>query len=75
MTNRIYQSIEHRVTVNSKEERISIAAFHDIEMGKDLTPANSLALYKTITVEEYVDGLLARKIEGKSYLDVVKIKE
>jgi hypothetical protein len=34
----------------------------------------SPALFKTITVEEYVDGFLASKIKGKSYLDVVKIK-
>ncbi|KAK2376032.1 hypothetical protein P8452_48156 [Trifolium repens] len=80
MTNGIYRSIEHRVTINSKKERISIAAFHDIKMGKDLTPASSLvtpespALYKTITVEEYIAGLLISKVEGKSYLDVVRIK-
>jgi hypothetical protein len=49
-------------------------------MGGHLAPARSLvtpespALYKTITVEEYVDGFLASKIKGKSYLDVVKIK-
>ncbi|GAU21696.1 hypothetical protein TSUD_242680 [Trifolium subterraneum] len=80
MTNGIYRSIEHRATVNSKKERISIAAFHDIEMGGYLTPACSLvtpenpALYKTITSKEYVEGLLGSKIKGKSYLDVVKIK-
>jgi hypothetical protein len=31
-------------------------------------------LYKTITLEEYVEGYLASKIKGKSYLDVVRIK-
>ncbi|KAK2429915.1 protein SRG1 [Trifolium repens] len=80
MTNGIYKSIEHRATINSEKERISVAAFHNIYMSGHLAPARSLvapespALYKTITVEEYVDGFLASKIKGKSYLDVVKIK-
>jgi isopenicillin N synthase-like dioxygenase len=80
MTNGIYRSIEHRATANSEKERISVAAFHNIQMGRDLGPALSLvtpespALYKTITVEEYVEGYLASKIKGKSYLDVVRIK-
>ncbi|KAK2376037.1 protein SRG1 [Trifolium repens] len=80
MTNGIYRSIEHRATANSEKERISVAAFHNIQMGRDLGPARSLvtpespALYKTITLEEYVEGYLASKIKGKSYLDVVRIK-
>ncbi|PNX73233.1 protein SRG1-like [Trifolium pratense] len=81
MTNGIYRSIEHRATTNSEKERISVAAFHNIQMGRDLGPAPSLvtpespALYKTITLEEYVEGYLASKIKGKSYLDVVRIKK
>ncbi|MCI17769.1 protein SRG1-like, partial [Trifolium medium] len=80
MTNGIYRSIEHRVIANSEKERISVAAFHSIQMGGYLAPACSLvtpespALYKTITVEEYHDGFLASMIKGKSYLDVIRIK-
>ena len=80
MTNGIYRSIEHRATANSEKERISVAGFHNIQMGKDLGPAPSLvtpetpAMFKTITLEEYVNGYLVSKIKGKSYLDVVRIK-
>nr|AFK45966.1 unknown [Medicago truncatula] len=80
MTNGIYRSIEHRATANSEKERISVAGFHNIQMGRDLGPAPSLvtpetpAMFKAITLEEYVNGYLASKIKGKSYLDVVRIK-
>jgi isopenicillin N synthase-like dioxygenase len=44
MTNGIYRSIEHRATANSEKERISVAAFHNIQMGRDLGPARSLVI-------------------------------
>ncbi|XP_045818996.1 protein SRG1-like isoform X2 [Trifolium pratense] len=79
LTNGIYQSIEHRATVNSEKERISFAAFHTPYKG-DIGPAPSLvtpetpALFKTISTEDYVNGYLANKINGKSYLEIVRIQ-
>ncbi|KAI5436402.1 hypothetical protein KIW84_022763 [Lathyrus oleraceus] len=76
----IYWSIEHRATVNSEKERLSIARFHNIQIGRDLGSAPSLvtpetlAMFKIITLEEYIDGYLASKINRKSYLDAVRIK-
>ncbi|GAU21692.1 hypothetical protein TSUD_242640 [Trifolium subterraneum] len=79
LTNGIYQSIEHRATVNSEKERISLAAFH-IPYKCDIGPTPSLvtpetpALFKTISAEDYVNGNITSKINGKSYLDVVRIQ-
>ncbi|KAI5437388.1 hypothetical protein KIW84_023483 [Lathyrus oleraceus] len=80
MTNGIYRSIEHRATVNSKKERISIAAFHRPQMSKVIGPTPSLvtsekpALFKTITMEDYYKAFFSRKLLGKSCLDVVRIQ-
>lgn len=80
MSNGIYRSIEHRATVNSEKERISVAAFHNPQAGINLGPAPTLvtpqtpALFKTIPLQDYVDGYLSSKIKGKSYLDFVRIQ-
>ncbi|CAA3029424.1 SRG1-like [Olea europaea subsp. europaea] len=42
VTNRIYRSIEHRATVNSKKERLSIATFFHPNIDSDLGPEPSL---------------------------------
>ncbi|CAL5188623.1 unnamed protein product [Lathyrus oleraceus] len=79
ITNGIYRSIEHRAIVNSKE-RITIATFHRLNMRRVIGPTPSLisaerpALFKTIGVADFINGYLSRKLEGKSYLDVVRIK-
>jgi len=80
LSNGTYQSIEHRATVNSEKERISVAVFHSPHKG-DIGPAPSLvthetpALFKTISIADYVNGYLSSKINGKSYLDVVRIQD
>ncbi|AES97539.1 protein SRG1 [Medicago truncatula] len=79
LSNGTYQSIEHRATVNSEKERISVGAFHSPHRG-DISPAPSLvtpespALFKTISIADYVNGYLSSKINGKSYLDGVRIQ-
>ncbi|KAK2376050.1 protein SRG1 [Trifolium repens] len=80
MTNGIYRSIEHRATVNSKNERISIAAFHRPPMSKIIGPTPSLvtsempALFKTLPVEDYYTVYFSRQLQGKSCLDVIRIQ-
>ncbi|RHN55877.1 putative thebaine 6-O-demethylase [Medicago truncatula] len=80
LTNGIYRSIEHRGTVNSKKERISIATFHRLQMSSVIGPTPSLitaerpALFKTISVADYINRYLSRQLDGKSNLDNVKIK-
>ncbi|KAJ0017515.1 hypothetical protein Pint_10120 [Pistacia integerrima] len=80
VTNGIYPSIEHRATVNSMKERLSIATFYSPKVDGKLGPAPSLitpetpALFKTISVADYFKGFFSRQLQGKSYLDVLKVQ-
>ncbi|KAK7307011.1 hypothetical protein VNO77_39697 [Canavalia gladiata] len=80
LTNGIYRSIEHRATINLEKQRISIATFHRPQMNKIVGPTPSLivperpALFKRIGVADYYKGYFSRELKGKSYLDVVRIK-
>ncbi|TKY69490.1 SRG1 protein [Spatholobus suberectus] len=80
MTNGIYWSIEHRATVNSEKERISIAAFHSARLNAVIGPAQSLitperpAAFNSISVEDFYKGYFSRELQGKSYIDVTRIQ-
>ncbi|XP_016203072.1 protein SRG1-like isoform X2 [Arachis ipaensis] len=80
LTNEIYRSIEHRVTVNSKKERISIATFHKPQMNKVISPIESLvtserpALFRRINVADYYKKYFSRQLQEKSVLNDVRIK-
>jgi len=41
----------------------------------NLITAERSALFKTIGVADYIKGYLSRQLEGKSYLDVVRIQK
>ncbi|KAK7359521.1 hypothetical protein VNO77_01482 [Canavalia gladiata] len=79
MTNGIYRSIEHRATVNSDKERLSIATFYGPSRDRSFGPATSLitaknpAVFKTIGVKEFYIGYLGHELRGKSYLDTLRI--
>ncbi|CAN1799441.1 Protein SRG1 [Linum perenne] len=80
ITNGEYRSIEHRATVNSDKERLSIACFHSPRFDGEIGPAASLvsgsekpALFKKVTVREFFKGLFSRELKGKSYLDTLRI--
>lgn len=80
LTNGKYRSIEHRATVNSVQERPSIATFYYTRYDGEVYPASSLitekapALFKRLTVEEYLSDRFARGLTGNSYLDVLRIQ-
>ncbi|KAL5715837.1 hypothetical protein ACHQM5_017605 [Ranunculus cassubicifolius] len=79
VSNGAYRSIEHRATVNSSNERLSIATFYSTKLDAELGPAQSLtslhnpALFKTVPVEKYFKDFFARKLDGKSYLDFIRL--
>ncbi|KAF2314643.1 hypothetical protein GH714_028176 [Hevea brasiliensis] len=81
MTNEIYPSIEHRATVNSSKERLSIATFYSPRLDGTIGPAPSLispetpAKFKTMTSADYYKGYFARELRGKSYLEVIRIQQ
>ncbi|XP_057415543.1 oxoglutarate-dependent flavonoid 7-O-demethylase 1-like [Lotus japonicus] len=80
ITNGIYRSIEHRATVNSNKERLSIATFYSPGMEGNISSAPSLitpnnpAVFKTISVLDYYKGYLARELRGKSFLDSMRVQ-
>lgn len=77
-TNGTYRSIEHRAIVNSVKERLSIATFYSPKLEGDMGPAPSLitpekpALFKRIGVADYFKELFSRKLQGKSFIDVMR---
>uniref|UniRef100_A0A151UEU5 S-norcoclaurine synthase 1 n=1 Tax=Cajanus cajan TaxID=3821 RepID=A0A151UEU5_CAJCA len=81
MSNGVYKSVEHRAIVNSTKERISIAMFFGPKFQSEIGPAPSFIdqenppLYKTMKMEKYVKGFFSRKLDGKSYLEHMKITD
>ncbi|KAI9075866.1 hypothetical protein K1719_042146 [Acacia pycnantha] len=81
ITNGTYRSVEHRATVNSEKERLSIATFHSPRFGTEICPSPSLITdrtppkFKRIGVEEYFKGLFSRELHEKSYLDAMRIQQ
>ncbi|KAK8468968.1 hypothetical protein PHAVU_006G168190 [Phaseolus vulgaris] len=75
MSNGAYESVKHRATVNSENERISIAMFFLPKFESEIGPAVSLTnpekppLFRRTGVEKYVQDYFTRDLDGKSYLD------
>ncbi|CAD6266944.1 unnamed protein product [Miscanthus lutarioriparius] len=57
MTNGRFKSIEHRVIINARKERLS----------------KKLSLYRTVKVEDYFAHYMSNKLDGKRALDYVKL--
>ncbi|CAJ1957732.1 unnamed protein product [Sphenostylis stenocarpa] len=78
ITNGMYRSIEHRATVNAQKERLSIATFYSPNQDGVVGPASSLIneetppRFNSIGVKDYFKGLFSRKLDGKSYVDVMR---
>ncbi|CAN1847229.1 Protein SRG1 [Linum perenne] len=79
VSNGVYRSIEHRATVNSEKERISVATFLSPRLDGEIGPApslvtpNSPAQFRRISVPDYFKGYFSRELIGKSYVDVMRI--
>ncbi|MCL7029592.1 hypothetical protein MKW94_005290 [Papaver nudicaule] len=79
MSNGIYRSVEHRATINSTKEMLSVAAFHSPKLDVEIGPILSMitpetpALFRTIVYEEYLKTFFARKLDGKSFLHSMRI--
>ncbi|KAL1224157.1 Protein SRG1 [Cardamine amara subsp. amara] len=79
ITNGIYRSIEHRAVVNSEKERLSVASFHIPGLNKVIGPVKSLverqkaAIFKSVTTKDYLNGFFSRQLDGKAYLDVMRV--
>ncbi|RCV10211.1 hypothetical protein SEVIR_2G097000v4 [Setaria viridis] len=77
MSNGKYKSIEHRVTINTNKERLTLSAFHVPSLDGVVSPVTSRAeekaLYKTVGVEEYSKLYMSNKLDGKTALDHAKL--
>ncbi|KAJ1430558.1 Oxoglutarate/iron-dependent dioxygenase [Sesbania bispinosa] len=79
ITNGVYRSIEHRVTVNSEKERLSIATFNNPSIESVLVPSPSLvtpttpAVFRKISFAEYLKDYLSQERRSKSLLDSIRI--
>ncbi|KAK4788079.1 hypothetical protein SAY86_019398 [Trapa natans] len=79
ISNGAYPSIEHRAMVNTESERISIAMFFNPRLDAQVGPAASLvspkspARFRRFIMDEYVKGFFAHPMNGKSYLNGLKI--
>ncbi|XP_019178203.1 PREDICTED: protein SRG1-like [Ipomoea nil] len=80
LTNGIYSSVEHRAVVNSEKERLSVATFLSPRLDAELGPAPSLitpqnpAKFRKVGVADYFRGFFGRKLDSKSYIDVMRIQ-
>ncbi|KAK6156137.1 hypothetical protein DH2020_010385 [Rehmannia glutinosa] len=74
LSNAIYKSVEHRVIVNSGQERISLAYFYNpksdllIQPAKELVAPDKPALYPAMTFDEYRLYIRTKGPKGKSQL-------
>ncbi|XP_027928169.1 protein SRG1-like [Vigna unguiculata] len=79
ITNGTYRSVEHRATVNSEKERLSCATFYSPREDAVICPSPCLITdqtppqFKSIRVDQYFKDFFARKLEGKSNRDYMKI--
>ncbi|KAJ6825015.1 S-norcoclaurine synthase 1-like [Iris pallida] len=75
-----YKSIEHRVIVNTEKERLALATFHGPDKNCILRPLPQLVKggaenYMASTHEDYTKGYFSKKLDGKSHLESVKLRE
>nr|GMC48814.1 protein SRG1-like [Ipomoea batatas] len=79
VTNGIYKSVEHRAVVNSEKERLSVGTFLSPRLEAELGPIPSLitpqnpAKFRSVGVTDYYKGFYSRKLDSKSYIDVMRI--
>ncbi|KAK1439366.1 hypothetical protein QVD17_05183 [Tagetes erecta] len=75
VTNGEYKSIEHRATINSEKERLSIATFLSPNLDGELGPAPSLLAPETppkftrVKVAEFFKNLFSRELKRKTNLE------
>jgi isopenicillin N synthase-like dioxygenase len=71
--------VEHRVVVNAKEERMSLALFYNPKGNIPISPAPELvmaadrpALYPPMTFDEYRLFVRTKGVKGKAQIEALK---
>ncbi|CAN6283947.1 unnamed protein product [Urochloa humidicola] len=78
LTNGQYKSIEHRAVINPVKERITTATFHSVSLGCTIGPFQELlkagkARYKVLDSVEFTKACFSAKLEGRRYLESLKL--
>ncbi|XP_058074998.1 jasmonate-induced oxygenase 2-like [Magnolia sinica] len=79
LSNAIYKSVEHRVIVNSNEERLSLAFFYNPDNDALVGPAPELVgagrppLYPSMKYRDYRLYMRMRGPQGKSQMESLKV--
>lgn len=79
VTNGQYKSIEHRATVNSEKERLSIATFFNPNVDAIIGPAPSLITPETppkftrVIFDKFFKNLFSRELNRKTNLEQYSI--
>ena len=80
MSNGIYKAAEHRAVVNESKVRISIICFcypgknATIEPVQDLVKPDCPAIYKSISLPEYLRTYFDQKLEGnQQFINTFKV--
>ena len=79
-TNGKYKSVEHRVVTNSERERLSVATFHSTGDNVMIGPLPELldggeSKYKTTSRDDFLKVYFAAKLDGKNFLERMKIEK
>ncbi|KAG2689170.1 hypothetical protein I3760_09G128100 [Carya illinoinensis] len=80
LSNGVYNSVEHRATVNSTKERMSVALFFNPKFEAEVGPSNTLLnpnnppLFRRVAMEKYVKDFFSRSLNGRTYVEHMRIK-
>ncbi|KAI3849242.1 hypothetical protein MKX03_001641 [Papaver bracteatum] len=79
MSNGIYRNVEHRATINSTKKRLLVETFHNPRADREIGPILSMitpetpSLFKKTGYGDYFKEFFSRKLDGKSFLDSLRI--
>ncbi|XP_010413576.2 PREDICTED: protein DOWNY MILDEW RESISTANCE 6-like [Camelina sativa] len=78
MSNGIYKSVVHRVTVNKDFKRLSFASLHSLPMHKKISPASQLvnenksAAYGEFSFNDFLDYISSNDITQQRFIDTLR---
>lgn len=81
LSNGKYKSVEHRAVTNKNKRRTSHASFLsprddvEVEPFDHMIDAENTKVYQKVKFGDYLRQSMKRKMEGKTHIDVAKIKE
>ncbi|XP_077227045.1 protopine O-dealkylase-like [Tasmannia lanceolata] len=79
ISNGAYQSVEHRATVNSVQERLSCATFYSPNLKTEFGPTWSLTnlekppLFRRETVGKFFRDFFSKELQGRSHIETMKL--